>query len=147
MLAFQGSWMEFRDEIYSDDDRSGSADTYVRGDGGTDSGYDTFADAVPTRCTSRPTTRAPRPRMRGTTSRRMSSLTVTPRICAQRADEWDGSGATGPERLCMPSGCVGNERRGVLEPSVWDRQVNSYNPTTTYGGEEADLAWFEALRP
>lgn len=79
--------------------------------------------------------------------KRMRTLTVTPRICTQRADEKDGFGDTGLERLCMPNGYVGNDKANALEPYVWDMQVNSYNGTTHYSNDQTDLAWFEALRP
>lgn len=45
MLAFPGSWMQYRNQIYSDDDHSGSIDTDGDTDGGTDSQYYTVADA------------------------------------------------------------------------------------------------------
>ena len=79
--------------------------------------------------------------------KRIDSLTVTPRICTQRADQKDGYGDTGIERLCLSNGYVGNDKRNALEPFAWDMQVNSYNGTTTYSGDQTDLAWFKALRP
>ena len=45
MLAFPGSWMQYRNLIYSDDDHSGSSDTDGDTDGGTDSNFHTVADA------------------------------------------------------------------------------------------------------
>jgi Glycosyl hydrolases family 16 len=79
--------------------------------------------------------------------RRASSLTVTPRICTQRADQPDGYGDTGVEGLCLPNGYVGNATSSPLEPYVWDMQVNSYNGVTHYSSDQTDLAWFESLRP
>jgi hypothetical protein len=79
--------------------------------------------------------------------RRINAFTVTPRICTQRADQPDGFGDTGRERLCLPNGYVGNNPANALEPYVWDMQVNSYNGVTHYAGDQTDLAWFEALRP
>jgi hypothetical protein len=79
--------------------------------------------------------------------RRINSLTVTPRICTARADQPDGYGDTGIERLCLPNGYLDNVRGDRLEPYVWDMQANSYNGTTTYSTDQTDLAWFKALRP
>jgi Glycosyl hydrolases family 16 len=78
---------------------------------------------------------------------RINSLTVTPRICTQRADQKDGFGDTGTERLCLPDGYAGNVTSGGLEPFAWDMQQNSYNGTTNYPSDQTDLAWFQALQP
>ena len=72
---------------------------------------------------------------------------MTPKICTRRADQPDGFGDTGTERLCMPNGFVDNNRANALEPYVWDMQVNSYNGVTHYSNDQTDLAWFQALRP
>ncbi len=74
------------------------------------------------------------------------SLTVTPRICTQRADRLGGYKDTGTETLCLPNGYANNDTSGSLEPFIWDMQVNSYNGTTTYAGDQTDLAWFKAQR-
>jgi hypothetical protein len=74
------------------------------------------------------------------------SLTITPRTCTQRADWKNGFGDTGVESLCLPNGFENNQRTNPLEPFIWDMQVNSYNGTTTYAGDQTDLAWFEASR-
>jgi hypothetical protein len=79
--------------------------------------------------------------------KRIASLTVTPRICTRRADQQDGYVDTGLERLCLPNGYAGNDTTAALEPFIWDMQVNSYDGTTTYPGDQTDLAWFESLRP
>jgi hypothetical protein len=257
MLAFPGSWMRYKNQIYSDNDHSGSTDNDGDSDGGTDSSFYTVADAganeahaetfspitganevgydvashgwgfqwcarfnggsgldtafafVPTDgawppeidfiehlprdgntvtlhihwkatrynngnyCdpnypkTNSQNCHANFPQIKVTVGRwnsyaviwsaneiavwidgrRISSLTVTPKICTQAADQKDGHGDTGIERLCMPNGYVGNDKRNALEPYVWDMQVNSYNGTTTYSGDQTDLAWFQALRP
>jgi hypothetical protein len=78
---------------------------------------------------------------------RISSLTVTPRTCTLGADQANGYKDTGTERLCLPNGYVSNNRLNGLEPYEWDMQVNSYIGTTTYAGDQTDLAWFQALRP
>jgi hypothetical protein len=79
--------------------------------------------------------------------KRIKSLTVTPRICTQRADQLHGYGDTGTERLCLPNGYVDNNPANALEPYIWDMQVNSYTGATTYRNDQSDLAWFQALRP
>lgn len=78
---------------------------------------------------------------------RIKPLTVTPSICTRRADPRDGFGDRGTESLCMPNGYAGNVKSNGLEPFIWDMQVNSYNGTTTYRGDQTDLAWFKALLP
>ena len=79
--------------------------------------------------------------------RPVTALTVTPQTCTRGADRSHGFHDTGVERLCLPNGYVGNDRSSALQPFEWDMQVNSYNGTTTYTGDQTDLAWFEALRP
>lgn len=79
--------------------------------------------------------------------RRIKSLTVTPRICTQHADQVDGYGDTGSESLCLPNGHLDNNTTNALEPYVWDMQVNSYNGTNHSSSDQTDLAWFQALRP
>jgi hypothetical protein len=74
------------------------------------------------------------------------SLTITPRICTQRADRLGGFKDTGTETLCLPNGYANSDPSSALEPFLWDMQVNSYNGVTTYPGDQTDLAWFQALR-
>jgi hypothetical protein len=73
-------------------------------------------------------------------------LTVTPTICTRRADRAHDLGDPGVEHLCMPDGYVNNAKGAGLEPFVWDMQVTSYG-TTTYAGDQTDLAWIQALAP
>jgi hypothetical protein len=78
--------------------------------------------------------------------RRIVPLTVTARTCARQAAKVDGHPDTGSEPLCLPNGHAGNEVKNGLQPYLWDMQVNSTSGTRTYGGDQTDLAWFEALR-
>lgn len=79
--------------------------------------------------------------------KRVVPLTVTARTCARQAAKVDGQPDTGPESLCLPNGYVDNQVQGGVEPFAWDMQVNSTTGTRTYGGDQTDLAWFEALQP
>jgi hypothetical protein len=79
--------------------------------------------------------------------KRSLALTVTARTCARQAAKVDGHRDTGSEPLCLPNGYAGNDMRRALEPFLWDMQVNSTTGTRTYGGDQTDLAWFEALQP
>jgi hypothetical protein len=79
--------------------------------------------------------------------KRVGPLTVTARSCARQAAKVSGHSDTGSEPLCLPNGHVGNDVRKALEPYLWDMQVNSTTGTRTYGGDQTDLAWFEALQP
>jgi hypothetical protein len=78
---------------------------------------------------------------------RAAALTITPQRCTAHADGLHGYHDTGLERRCLPNGYVDNDPSLGLEPFVWDMQVNSYDGTTTYTGDQTDLAWFRALRP
>jgi hypothetical protein len=48
--------------------------------------------------------------------------------------------------MCLPNGYVGNDVGKGVSPFLWDMQANSTTGTRTYGGDQTDLAWFEALR-
>jgi hypothetical protein len=78
--------------------------------------------------------------------KRVIPLTVTARTCARQAAEVDGHHDTGAEPMCLPNGYVGNDVGKGVSPFLWDMQANSTTGTRTYGGDQTDLAWFEALQ-